>query len=152
ATVALAALALAGYAREEAATVLGEFSGVGRRLERRGEAGGAEGLDRYAHHPPALAADIPAVRNGGPSPRLFQPHLYSRTRPLAPEFGDSLSAADIVAVTDVYRAREQPLEGVTGKLVVDALADARPGIEVGWMPTVEDGARFLARRARAGDR
>src|SRR5262249_56621928 len=83
---------------------------------------------------------------------LFQPHLYSRTRYLAPEFGDSLSAADIVAVTDVYRAREQPLEGVTGKLVVDALADARPGIEVGWMPSVEDGARFLARRARAGDR
>jgi len=152
ATVALAALELAGYAREEAATVLREFSGVGRRLERRGEAGGAEVLDSYAHHPRELAADIAAVRNGGRILVLFQPHLYSRTRYLAPELGDSLSAADIVAVTDVYRAREQPLEGVTGKLVVDALADARPGIEVGWMPSVEDGARFLARRARAGDR
>jgi UDP-N-acetylmuramate--alanine ligase len=152
AAVALAALELAGYPREEAATVLVEFSGVGRRLERRGEAGGAEVLDSYAHHPRELAADIAAIRNGGRILVLFQPHLYSRTRHLAPEFGVSLAAADIVAVTDVYRAREQPLEGVTGKLVVDALADARPGIEVGWMPTVEDGARFLARRARAGDR
>jgi UDP-N-acetylmuramate--alanine ligase len=152
AAVALAALELAGYPRDEAASVLGEFSGVGRRLERRGEAGGVEVLDSYAHHPRELAADIAAVRNGVRILVLFQPHLYSRTRHLAPEFGVSLSAADMVAVTDVYRAREHPLEGVTGKLVVDALADARPGIEVGWMPTVEDGARFLARRARAGDR
>jgi UDP-N-acetylmuramate--alanine ligase len=148
----LAALELAGYARDRAAIVLGEFTGVGRRLERRGEPGGVEVLDSYAHHPRELAADIAAVRNGGRILVLFQPHLYSRTRHLAPEFGASLSAADIVAVTDVYRAREQPLEGVTGKLVVDALADSRPGIEVGWMPTVEDGARFLARRARTGDR
>jgi len=55
-------------------------------------------------------------------------------------------------VTDVYRAREEPVEGVTGKLVVDAVADARPGMEVGWTPAVEDGARFVAARARAGDR
>ena len=54
-------------------------------------------------------------------------------------------------MTDVYPAREEPIEGVTGKLVVDALAEARPGMPVGWTPGVEDGARFLARRARAGD-
>ncbi len=54
-------------------------------------------------------------------------------------------------MTDVYPARETPIEGVTGKLVVDALSEARPGMPIGWTPTVEEGARFLARRARAGD-
>ena len=55
-------------------------------------------------------------------------------------------------MTDVYPAREEPVEGVTGKLVVDALADLRPGMLVGWTPAVTDGARFLAGQARAGDR
>jgi UDP-N-acetylmuramate--alanine ligase len=152
ASVALATLELAGYPRGEAASVLREFHGAARRLERRGEAGGVEVVDSYAHHPRELAADIAATRNGGRILVLFQPHLYSRTRHLAREFGASLAAADVVAVTDIYRAREQPVEGVTGKLVVDALAEARPGMDVGWTPTVEDGVRFLARRARSGDR
>jgi UDP-N-acetylmuramate--alanine ligase len=82
---------------------------------------------------------------------LFQPHLFSRTRHLATELGRELAAADVAAVTDVYPAREQPVPGVTGKLVVDALSDARPGSSPGWMPRLEDGARFLARRARPGD-
>ena len=63
----------------------------------------------------------------------------------------ALAAADVVAVTDVYGAREDPLPGVTGKLVVDALTEQRPGMTVGWTPRVEDGATFLARRARPGD-
>ena len=152
ASVALAALELAGYPRGDVASVLREFRGAARRLERRGEAGGVEVVDSYAHHPRELASDIAATRNGGRILVLFQPHLYSRTRHLAREFGASLAAADVVAVTDIYRAREQPVEGVTGKLVVDALAEARPGMDVGWTPTVEDGVRFLARRARSGDR
>jgi UDP-N-acetylmuramate--alanine ligase len=152
AAVALAAVELAGYDRTEAARVLREFSGAGRRLERRGEWGGVEVIDSYAHHPVELAADIAAARDGGRVLVLFQPHLYSRTRHLAHEFGAALAAAEVVAVTDVYRAREEPLEGVTGKLVADAVADARPGMDVGWMPTIEDGARFVAKRARPGDR
>jgi UDP-N-acetylmuramate--alanine ligase len=152
AAAALAAVELAGYLREGAARVLGDFRGVGRRLEPRGEAGGVEVVDSYAHHPLELAADIAAARDGGRILVLFQPHLYSRTRHLAREFGTALAAADVVAVTDVYRAREQPVEGVTGKLVVDALAEARPGMEIGWMPAIEDGAHFLARRVRPGDR
>jgi len=150
--VALAAVELAGYSRAEAARVLGEFRGATRRLEVRGQAGGVEVVDSYAHHPRELAADIAAARDGGRVLALFQPHLYSRTRYLAREFGAALASADIVAVTDVYRAREQPVEGVTGKLVVDALAETRPGMELGWTPAVEDGVRFLARRARTGDR
>jgi UDP-N-acetylmuramate--alanine ligase len=152
AAVALAAVELAGYSRAEAAGVLGEFRGATRRLELRGQAGGVDVVDSYAHHPRELAADIAAARDGGRVLALFQPHLYSRTRHLAQEFGAALASADVVAVTDVYRAREQPVEGVTGKLVVDALAETRPGMELGWTPAVEDGVRFLARRARTGDR
>jgi UDP-N-acetylmuramate--alanine ligase len=152
AAVALAAVELAGYSRAEAAGVLGEFRGATRRLELRGQAGGVDVVDSYAHHPRELAADIAAARDGGRVLALFQPHLYSRTRHLAREFGAALASADVVAVTDVYRAREQPVEGVTGKLVVDALAETRPGMELGWTPAVEDGVRFLARRARTGDR
>ena len=150
--VALATLEAAGVRREEAAAALGEFEGVGRRLERHGSAGGVEVIDSYAHHPTELAADIASMRDGGRVLVLFQPHLYSRTRHLAREFGTALADADIAAIADVYRAREAPVEGVTGKLIVDAVADARPGMEVAWTPSIEDGARFLARRARAGDR
>ena len=152
AAVALAAVELAGYSRAEAARLLGEFRGATRRLELRGQVGGVDVVDSYAHHPRELTADIAAVRDGGRVLALFQPHLYSRTRHLAREFGAALASADVVAVTDVYRAREQPVEGVTGKLVVDALAETRPGMELGWTPAVEDGVRFLARRARTGDR
>ncbi|HKP19574.1 MAG TPA: hypothetical protein VJT84_13955, partial [Gaiellaceae bacterium] len=80
-----------------------------------------------------------------------QPHLYSRTQHLAHELGRELAAADVVAVADVYPARETPIDGVSGKLVVEALAEARPGFAPGWTPRLEDAARFVARRARPGD-
>jgi UDP-N-acetylmuramate--alanine ligase len=152
AAVALATVEAAGYPRERAAEALRDFRGVGRRLEEHGEVRGVTIVDSYAHHPREVAADIAASSDGGRVLVLFQPHLYSRTRHLAHEFGAALAAADAVAVTDVYRAREEPIEGVTGKLVVDAVADARPGLALGWTPTVEEGARFIAARAKAGDR
>ena len=108
-------------------------------------------LDDYAHHPAEIRATIEAVRDGHRVLVLFQPHLYSRTRHLAQDLGAALASADVAAVTEIYRARESPVEGVSGKLVVDALAEARPGMTIGWTPEVEDGARFLARRARPGD-
>jgi UDP-N-acetylmuramate--alanine ligase len=151
---ALAALATGlelGFSFADLARGLARFRGTGRRMEFKGAVNGIRVYDSYAHHPVELAADLAAVRDGGRVLVLFQPHLYSRTRHLAREFGSVLAAADVVAVTDVYRAREEPVEGVTGKLVVDAVAEARPGLEVGWTPTVEGGASFLARRARAGD-
>jgi len=151
AAAALAALELAGLSEDEARQHLAEFTGAGRRLEPRGEAGGVRVLDDYAHHPAEIRATIEAVRDGHRVLVLFQPHLYSRTRHLAWELGAALAAADVAAVTEIYRAREEPVEGVSGKLVVDAVAEARPGMTVGWTPQVEDGARFLARRARPGD-
>jgi UDP-N-acetylmuramate--alanine ligase len=152
AACALAALELAGVARDDAAAALAEFTGAGRRLEHRGEAAGVEVLDDYAHHPAEISATLAAVRDGGRVLVLFQPHLFSRTRHLAAELAAALAAADAVAVTDIYAAREQPVSGVTGKLVVDALAERRPGMRLAWTPSWEDGARFLAGHARAGDR
>jgi UDP-N-acetylmuramate--alanine ligase len=152
AACAVAALERAGVSREEVAVVLAEFTGAGRRLERHGEAGGVTVFDDYAHHPAEITATLAAARDRGRLLVLFQPHLYSRTRHLAAELADALAAADAVAVADIYPAREQPVEGVTGKLVVDALAERRPGMPLAWTPQCDDGARYLAGRARAGDR
>jgi UDP-N-acetylmuramate--alanine ligase len=152
AACALAALSLAGVDAAEAAGAVAAFGGVGRRLERKGEARGVKVYDDYAHNPAKIAAALEALRDGGRLLVLFQPHLFSRTRHLARELGAALAAADVVAVTDVYPAREEPVPGVTGKLVVDALADARPGMTVAWTPTVEDGAAFLVAAVRPGDR
>jgi UDP-N-acetylmuramate--alanine ligase len=153
AAVALAALDLAGVERAHAERALSSFRGVGRRLERRGAAGGVEVFDDYAHHPAEIAATLEALRNGEARLlALFQPHLFSRTRYLARELAAALGNADVVAVTDVYPAREDPVEGVSGKLIVDTLAELRPGMTIGWTPSVESGAHFLAARARAGDR
>jgi UDP-N-acetylmuramate--alanine ligase len=152
AACALAALELAGIDRSEAEPVLAEFGGVGRRLERRGIVRGAEIYDDYGHHPAEIAATLAALRDSGRLLVLFQPHLYSRTRHLALELAAALADADEVAVTDVYPAREEPVEGVSGKLVVDALSELRPGMTIGWTPSVEDGADYLAARLRNGDR
>ena len=154
AATALAALELAGVPREQARRVLAQFAGAGRRFEFRGEAGGVRVFDDYGHHPREIAVTLAAARAEVDDGRLlvvFQPHLYSRTRHLAHELAHALAAADSVAVTGVYAAREEPVPGVEGKLVVDALAAERPGMPVAWMPELEDAVRFLARRARRGD-
>jgi UDP-N-acetylmuramate--alanine ligase len=154
AAAALAALELAGVSADEARGALAEFRGTGRRLERRGEAGGVTVIDDYAHHPAEIAATIAAAREAQNEARvlvLFQPHLFSRTRHLARELGEALAAADVACVTEIYRAREEPVTGVTGKDVVDAIAELRPGMPLAWTPQVEDGVRFLATRAREGD-
>jgi UDP-N-acetylmuramate--alanine ligase len=153
AAAALAALTLAGVPTGDAWPLLREFRGAGRRLEEVGVAGDVRVVDDYAHHPAEIAATLEALREQGAARilALFQPHLYSRTRHLARETAAALAGADLVAVTDVYAAREEPIPAVTGKLVVDALAELRPGMPLAWTPRVEDGATFLARRARPGD-
>jgi UDP-N-acetylmuramate--alanine ligase len=152
AAAALAALELAGVSRSDAEQALREFRGAGRRFELRG-GDGVRVYDDYAHNPAKIAAALAAARELGPSRVLvlFQPHLYSRTRHLAHELAAALAAADVVAVTDVYAAREEPVAGVSGKLVVDALVERRNGMTVAWTPSLDDGATFLAERARPGD-
>jgi UDP-N-acetylmuramate--alanine ligase len=150
AAAALAALELAGVERGDAEGALSRFRGAGRRFELVGEARGVTVVDDYAHHPTEIAAAIAAAREREPARVLvlFQPHLYSRTRHLAHDFGVALSAADAACVTEVYRAREEPVPGVSGKLVLDAL---RPGLRAGWAPTVDDGVRIVRGWAREGD-
>jgi UDP-N-acetylmuramate--alanine ligase len=152
AAAALAALELAGVDRAEAERAVVEFRGAGRRLEPKGEARGVIVLDSYAHHPAELAADLAAVRGErGRVLALFQPHLYSRTQHLAHEFAVALAAADAVCIVDVYPAREEPLPGVSGRLIVDALAQVRPGMPLAWTPALDDAVRVLAGWARPGD-
>ncbi len=148
---ALAALEAAGVTRTEAAPALARFTGTGRRFEIHSTSDFAI-VDDYAHHPSEIEATLAAARERFPGATvrvLFQPHLYSRTRHLADELAAALAGADDVTVTDVYPAREAPIAGVTGKLVVDRLSDL--GVLAGWAPTVEAGAARLRRRAQPGD-
>ena len=109
---------------------LSAYSGVRRRFERKGEAGGVVVYDDYAHHPTEVRAQIRAAREvvpaGGRLVVVFQPHLYSRTAAFAAEFGSALGEADVVVLLDVYGAREDPVPGVTGALVAQHIpAEAR---------------------------
>jgi UDP-N-acetylmuramate--alanine ligase len=147
---ALATLELAGVSQNDAAPVLARFTGTGRRFEVHD--GDITIVDDYAHHPTEVEATIAAARERFPSATLrvlFQPHLYSRTRHLAGELAEALAGADDVTVTDVYAARERPVDGVSGKLIVEALSDC--GVLAAYTPTVDQGAQRLARRARRGD-
>jgi UDP-N-acetylmuramate--alanine ligase len=151
AAAALAALELAGVPRADAEAAIVKFRGAGRRLELKGEACGVSVLDSYAHHPAELAADLAALRDAGRLLVLFQPHLYSRTQHLAQGFARALAGADAACVTEIYPAREEPISGVSGRLIVDELAQLRPGMRIGWAPALEDAARVVAGWARPGD-
>jgi UDP-N-acetylmuramate--alanine ligase len=101
---------------------LDAWQGVHRRFEIKGTVGNTVVVDDYAHHPTEIRATLAAARalRSGPIVAVFQPHLYSRTRDFADDFGAALAEADAVVVMDVYPAREEPLPGVSGALVADA--------------------------------
>ena len=118
---------MAGADWESIRRGLEAFQGVGRRFELLGEVGGVAVVDDYAHHPTEIRATLAAARSRFPGRRIvavFQPHLFSRTRDFAREFGEALSGADEVWVTEIYPARERPIPGVTGVLVAQAALDA----------------------------
>jgi UDP-N-acetylmuramate--alanine ligase len=153
---ALAALSLceaAGLGLEEAGPALAGFRGAGRRFEPRGTtASGARVFDDYAHHPTEVRATLEAARTleAGRVVACFQPHLYSRTRALAREFGRALALADLVIVVDVYPAREHAADfpGVSGYLVARAAAHAARGRRVLWLPGMDEAEAAL--RAELG--
>jgi UDP-N-acetylmuramate--alanine ligase len=156
ALAALAALRAAGVPVAEAAPALAKFRGSGRRFESHGRTeGGAEVYDDYAHHPTEVQATLAAARTLEPRRLVaaFQPHLFSRTKMLAREFGRALALADLVVVLDVYRARERPehFPGVSGYLVAEAAADAAGGRPVWWLPTLDDAERNLRPELSEGD-
>jgi len=126
---ALAALTVGlemGVAFEDARAALAEYRPVSRRFEVKGTVGGVTVIDDYAHHPTEIMATLEAARAGFGNRivAVFQPHLYSRTRSFHEDFGRAFMNSDVLLVTDVYPAREKPIEGVTGKLVSEAAVAA----------------------------
>ena len=115
---------LSHHDAEDALHALKGFRGAARRFEFKGEARGVKVYDDYAHHPTEVRAALSAARSVTGEHRLhvlFQPHLFSRTREFAQEFADSLRLADTAVVLDIYPAREDPIEGVTSRLITDPL-------------------------------
>ncbi len=149
ATAALEATRLAGAEVQSSIEGLAGFAGAGRRFQRVGEmVSGATVYDDYAHHPTEVAATLRAARTLEGHGRLvavFQPHLYSRTALLAREFGAALALADVVAVLDIYPARERGIDhpGVSGLLIAEAAADAAGGKPVYWLPSFADAEPVL---------
>ena len=144
----LNSLAAAGIARwlghdaYRAAASLKGFSGVRRRFQLKGERGEIRVVDDYAHHPTELSATLEVARatrrQHGRVIAVFQPHRYSRTRALYREFGEALTLADAVLVTEVYGAGEMPQPGVSGKLVVDAVCESPTRPDVYYIPNQHD--------------
>lgn len=153
ALAAIAATTEAGVGFADAADALAAFTGVRRRFQVRGEADGVVVVDDYSHHPTEVRAALEAAREQAPRRivAVFQPHLYSRTEIFGAALGDALGAADVVVVTDVYGAREEPRPGVTGKIVVDGVLASSPRARVAYLPRRGDIAPYVAERARPGD-
>lgn len=128
------------------------FGGVSRRFERLGDVQGVVVVDDYAHHPTEVAATLEAARQAFPSRRLvaaFQPHLYSRTRDFAREFGEALARADALYLCEIYAAREQPMDGVSSALVAEAVTAA--GARVDWRGERSALADTMVGALREGD-
>lgn len=139
-----------GAPLEAVESALSRFRGVGRRFEVRGHAAGITLVDDYAHLPTEVAETIRAARPlGRRVVAVFQPHLYSRTEALWPDFGPAFAEADHVVITDVFAAREDPRPGVTGRLVADAAAAAGPAVD--YEPDRSRLAARVAALAQEGD-
>jgi UDP-N-acetylmuramate--alanine ligase len=149
AACAIALAAWCGVDPELAAERLRTFPGVGRRYERRGEAGGVVVVDDYAHHPAEIAATLAAARTRHPGRIVvvFQPHLYSRTRALRDELAASLAPADRIVVTEVYAAREPHDPSISGADIVKRI----PGDIARFTPTLASAAELLVPDLRPGD-
>jgi UDP-N-acetylmuramate--alanine ligase len=153
---ALEAALLAGAQPSGAVAALAGFTGASRRFQPLGSSpGGARVYDDYAHHPTEVAATLAAARTLAPRRLIavFQPHLYSRTAALAREFAAALVEADVVAVLEVYPARERAAEhpGVSGLLIALQAADRAGGRPVYWLPRIEQAERVLADVLSEGD-
>ena len=153
AAAAIATASLVGVDPVVAAAALGDFAGVRRRFELRGSVRGADFYDDYGHVPTELAVTLDVARRTGPRRLIavFQPHRYSRTQALWRELGASLVEADLVLVTDVYGANQDPIPGVTGELVVEGIRMADAGTPVVYCPHRTDVVELLLKEVREGD-
>lgn len=153
---ALATFALGsslGLPFTELAASMQSFSGVQRRFQVLGEVSDVTIVDDYAHHPTELKATLEAARKGAWNRVLciFQPHRFSRTKFLGSDFRDAFDSADLAVLTDIYAAGEEPVPGVTGKLLVDAILQRNPRKPVIYLPKKADILEFMASEVREGD-
>lgn len=138
---------------EKIQKALTSFTGVDRRFEVKGEVNDIVVIDDYAHHPTEIEATLEAASSGWPERRIvavFQPHLYSRTRDFQEEFARAFYEADVLVVTEVYGAREEPIPGVTGRMLAD-LAARYGHRDVRFLGEREAVPEYLARITRPGD-
>lgn len=144
---------LVGATVEAARRALGRYGGVARRFEFRGDGQGVTFVDDYAHLPSEVRAALAAAHDGGWDRivAVFQPHRYSRTASLWPDFADSFVDADVLAVTDVYGAGEAPRPGVSGRLILDAVLAAHPGADARFLPSHHELVSYLRATLRPGD-
>ncbi len=157
---ALAAIAVAtelGVADEAIARALANFQGIDRRMQYVGEAAVAGGtvsiVDDYGHHPTEIAATLEALRQAWPARRLvlaFQPHRYTRTRDLLDDFANVLAGVDVLVVTEVYAAGEEPIRDADGRSICRAVR-SRGKVEPIFVDRPEDIADALRGVLRAGD-
>jgi UDP-N-acetylenolpyruvoylglucosamine reductase len=153
ALAAITACEVLGMAREQTQPLLQQFCGVKRRFQKIGEAGGVTIYDDYAHHPTEVASTLRAARDflKRPVTVIFQPHRYSRTQHLGRDFGPSFEAADKVIITQLYSAFEEPIEGVSGRIVFDAARAAFPEKEIHYAENLEEARTLALQIVSSGD-
>ena len=152
---AIASIALADLLkidREVTASALHGFTGTDRRFEYKGTIGGVTIVDDYAHHPTEIQTTIKAAKQTNPKRLIvaFQPHRYSRTQLLQKEFGSCFVGADVLVLTDIYAASEDPIEGISGKTIVDEVKK-QTGVDAVYIEKLEDIAPWLKENIQAGD-
>jgi len=152
---ALAAISIASELGIDFATIqnaLSEFNGVLRRFDIQGESKGIMIVDDYAHHPTEIRATLDAACKGWDRRivAVFQPHTYTRTREFYKEFAQAFDEADVLVITDVYAAREKPIEGISGELIAQQ-AQSYGHKNVHYIPDFDDIIEFLKSELKAGD-
>jgi UDP-N-acetylmuramate--alanine ligase len=153
AAVAVAVALELGVPADRAVAAIGAYRGVARRFEVLGEARGVTFVDDYAHNPGKVRALLASAQEAGWARvvAVFQPHRYTRTRDLIGDFGAALALADVIAITEVYGAGEDPIPGVSGRSLVEAVLEVRPWAEVAWVPTLDDASAWLQGALHPGD-
>ena len=138
---------------ELAPQTLETFAGTLRRFERKGEASGVLIYDDYGHHPTEVKATLGAASEflGRPICVVFQPHRYSRTQALYRDFGTAFEAADTIIITQLYSAHEEPIAGVSGRLVFDEVRANNPGKAVFYAENLDEALALAVNNVRPGD-
>ena len=153
AAAAICAATFSDIQAADSANALETFAGTLRRFERKGEAGGVLIYDDYGHHPTEVRATLGAAREflNRPICVVFQPHRYSRTQALWREFGTAFEAAETVIITQLYSAHETPIEGVSGRLVFDAVRENYPDKSVFYAESLDEALALALENLAPGD-